>query len=178
MPLEGSQTEKNLKSTFSMQSRSITRYILFSERANREGLEFISRVFEQASYQEVAHARTVYGNFLGEIKSTEENLKFSADAEYIKTNNIYLEYENTARSEGLNDIADYYRAVRVVTEDLFKEFNALYNGILTGTLYSRPTVKIWECINCGYLHEGKQAPEICPLCKFPQGWYRLKCEDY
>ncbi len=178
MPLEGSKTEQNLKRSFSIQSRSITKYLLFGEKAKSDGYEFISRVFDQFAYEEVAHARTIYGNFLGRIKSTEENLKYSADSELVKTQKIYLEYENTARDEGFPDVAEYYRAIRVVTEDHYRQFSGLYEGLSTGTLYSRPIVRIWECINCGYLHEGKEAPLICPLCKFPQGWYRLKCDLY
>lgn len=177
MPLEGSQTQTNLRKTFAAEARSVTKYQLFAENARREGFEFIARTFEEAAEQNLAHARQVYGRFLGNIKSLQENLQSSAAAENAELD-LYLEYERIAREEGFEDIATFYREARVVTNLHFREFSDISTRLANGTLYNRPTVQIWQCMNCGYLHEGKEAPQFCPLCFFPQGWYRLLCPDY
>ncbi|MEG0773468.1 rubrerythrin family protein [Clostridium sp.] len=177
MALEGSQTEVNLKKTFASEARAVTRYQLFAENARTEGYEFIARVFEETASQNLAQARQVYGRFLGRIESLQENLKSSADLENAELN-VYLDYERIATEEGLTDIANFYREARVVTDLHYRQFNDIYTRLANGTLYSRNVIQIWQCMNCGYLHEGKEAPTFCPLCFFPQGWYKLLRPDY
>jgi rubrerythrin len=177
MALEGSQTEVNLMKTFASESRAVTRYQLYAENARREGFEFIARVYEETAEQNLAQARQVYGRFLGRIKSLQENLQSSAEAENAELI-TYQEFERIATEEGLEDIATFYREARVVTNLHYRQFNDISTRLASGTLYSRPTVQVWQCMNCGYLHEGKEAPLICPLCFFPQGWYKLLRPDY
>jgi len=177
MPLEGSQTENNLKKLFTTYSRNLAQYGLFAEEARREGNEYIATVFDEAADQVLAHTRLIYKNILGRVKSSEENLRYSSLGTEYNLNKL-LEYEQIAIEEGLEDIADFYKELRVVINLHNRLFSGLYTRMSNGTLYKRDTVEIWQCLNCGYLHEGKEAPMVCPLDKYPQGWYKLLCPDF
>lgn len=175
MNLKGSQTEKNLKKTFSGESKANTKYTLYAEKARREGYKYISDIFEETAHNELAHAREVYGEYLNQIKSTEDNLMNSFMGESSEATRIYKEYEETARMEGFDEIADFYKELAEVEAKHDIRFRQLYNGLLTGTLYKGDKNSLWQCTNCGYIYEGSTAPIECPLCHFPQGWFMPYC---
>ncbi|MEG2291274.1 MAG: rubrerythrin family protein [Clostridium sp.] len=174
----GSQTEKNLKKTFTGESKANTKYTLYAEKARQQGYHYIAQVFEQTAYNELAHARKVYGGFLNQVKSTEENLMNSFMGEAAEATKIYKEYEDIARKEGFDDVADFYKEVAEVEAIHDIRFRAIYNKLLNGTLYKGDADSLWQCTNCGYIHEGETAPKICPLCKFPQGWFEPYCTPH
>lgn len=176
MELNGTVTEENLKRTFALDSRTVTQYQLFAERARSEGFEFIARIYEEFAQHQLGLSRQVYGRFLGQIKSLQENLRYSMLSE-ANSLDRFLEYEKNAIEEGFNEVAVFYREARVVLELHRKQFEELYNHVLNGTLYNRDTVEIWQCLNCGYLHEGKEAPFVCPVDNYPQGWYKPLCPE-
>lgn len=175
MNLKGSQTEKNLKRTFSGESKANTKYTLYAEKAMEEGYKYISDVFKETAHNELAHAREVYGEYLGQVKSTEDNLMNSFMGESTEATKIYKEYEEVARMEGFNEIADFYKELAEVEAEHDIRFRKIYNGLLTGTLYKGDNDSLWQCTNCGYIHEGASAPIECPLCHFPQGWFMPYC---
>lgn len=175
MNLKGSQTEKNLKKTFSGESKATTKYRLYAEKAREEGYKYIADVFEETASNELAHAREVYGEYLGQVKSTQDNLMNSFMGESAEATKIYKEYEETARMEGFDKIADFYKELAEVEADHDIRFRKLYNGLLTSTLYKGNKNSLWQCTNCGYIYEGATAPIECPLCHFPQGWFMPYC---
>lgn len=175
MNLKGSQTEKNLKKTFSGESKANTKYTLYAEKARKEGYKYIADIFEETAHNELAHAREVYGEYLNQIKSTEDNLMNSFMGESSEATRIYKEYEETARTEGFEEIADFYKELAEVEAEHDIRFRKLYNGLLTGTLYKGNKTSLWQCTNCGYIYEGSTAPMECPLCHFPQGWFMPYC---
>ncbi|MEG0773495.1 rubredoxin-like domain-containing protein [Clostridium sp.] len=177
MELSRSKTEENLKKTFALDSRTVTQYQLFAEQARREGNEFIARIFEESANHQLGLSRQVYGRFLGQIKSLQENLEYSMLTEASALTK-FLEYEQTATEEGFDEIAVFYREARVVLDFHRRQFEDLFGHVSNGTLYNRPTIEIWQCLNCGYLHEGKEAPFVCPVDNYPQGWYKLVCANY
>ncbi|MDU1414081.1 MAG: rubrerythrin family protein [Clostridium sp.] len=175
MDLHGSQTEKNLKKTFSGESKASTKYRLFAEQARKEGLVYVSDVFNETAANELAHAREVYKDFLGQVKSTEENLMNAFMGETAEATKVYKEFEETARSEGFNEIADFYKELGEVEAEHDLRFRTIYNRLLNGTLYKGNSSSLWQCTNCGYIHEGDSAPKECPLCHYPQGWFMPYC---
>jgi rubrerythrin len=177
MELNGSITEENLKRTFSLDSRTVTQYQLFAEQARREGNEFIARIFEESASHQLGLSRQVYGRFLGQIKSLQENLQYSMLTESNALNR-FLEYEQIATEEGFEEVAVFYREARIVLDFHVRQFEDLFTHVSNGTLYNRSTVEVWQCLNCGYLHEGKEAPFVCPVDNFPQGWYKPLCPNF
>lgn len=176
MKLQGSETEKNLKRTFTGESKARSKYNMFAEKARDEGLEYVAQVFEATATNEFAHSREVYSRFLNEVRSTEENLITSFMGETAEATKIYKDYEDIARREGFNEIADFYKELREVEESHDLRFRTIYNKLLNNTLYKSSTEALWKCLNCGYIHEGTEAPKACPLCKFPQGWFSPYCD--
>lgn len=175
MNLKGSQTEKNLKKTFSGESKANTKYRLFAEQARKEGLNYIAEVFMETAGNELAHAREVLKDYLCQVRSTEENLMNAYMGETAEATKIYKEFEETAREEGFDEIADFFKEVSEVEADHDLRFRALYNKLLNNTLYKNKCESLWQCTNCGYIHEGKEAPKQCPLCHYPQGWFKPYC---
>ncbi|SHE35218.1 rubrerythrin family protein [Clostridium fallax] len=177
MDISGTKTEKNLLKTFAGESRARNRYDLYSEKANQEGYYWIAKVFNETALNEFAHAREVFKRYLKMINSTEQNLLSAAMGENEEAESIYKDFENTARMEGFNDIADFFKELREVEESHKERFMMLYEGLKNKNLYnSNKEDTMWKCLNCGYIHIGKNAPEICPLCKFPRGYFKLYCK--
>lgn len=174
--LKGSKTEKNLIKTFAGESRARNKYDLFAEKAEKEGLYWIANVFRETACNEFAHARESFARYLGMVGTTESNLLNSLMGESEEAEMIYKEFENEARKEGFNEIADFYKELQEVEESHAKRFKALLDELRKGTLYKREKSTLWKCSNCGYIHEGKEAPEKCPLCKFPKGYFEEYCE--
>ena len=171
----GSRTEKNLKKTFTGESKANTKYTLYAEKARQEGYHYIAQVFDETAHNELAHARRVYRDFLCEVKSTEENLMNAFMGETAEATAIYKEYEEVARKEGFNEIADFYKELAEVEAEHDFRFRTIYNRLLSSTLYKGDSNSLWQCTNCGYIHEGSTAPKACPLCKFPQTWFQAYC---
>lgn len=171
--LKGSETEKNLYKTFAGECRARTKYNLFAEEARGEGQNWIADVFDETAKNEYAHAREVFKRFLGNIGDVKQNLMTSAMGESEEFKNIYKEFEETARKEGYEEIADFYKELREVEESHDERYMKLYDKVKDGNLYSSQEPVKWVCTNCGYIHEGKEAPKVCPLCRFPQGYFMI-----
>lgn len=178
MNLKGSKTEENLLRTFAGESRARNKYNLYAEKARKQGFEYIASIFDETAGNEKAHAREVLGRFLGMIKSTEDNLKDAIAGESAESSRIYKEFENTARQEGFIEIADFYKELSEVEENHSNRYTAILNELETGYEFKRDTDVKWQCMNCGYIHIGKEAPKVCPLCKYPQAYFKIYCEDF
>ena len=176
--LKGSQTEKNLYKTFAGECRARTKYNLFAEEAREEEQHWIADIFDETAKNEYAHAREVFRRFLGNVGDTLDNLMVAAMGESDEFKEIYKEFEETARSEGYEEIADFFKELREVEESHNERYMDFYDKIKSNSLYSSKEPVKWICTNCGYIHEGKEAPRNCPLCRFPQGYFRLLNECY
>ncbi len=175
MDFYGSQTEKNLKKTFTGESKANTKYTLYAEKARQQGYHFIAQVFDETAYNELAHARRVFRDFLCDVNSTEENLMNAFMGETAEATKIYKEFEEDARKEGFDEVADFFKEVAEVEAGHDIRFRSLYNRLLSDTLYKGDSDSLWQCTNCGYIHEGSTAPKVCPLCKYPQGYFQPYC---
>jgi rubrerythrin len=171
MKLKDSETLKNLLKTFAGESRARNKYNLYAEKARQEGFVWIGQIFDMTASNEYAHAREVWGRYLGMTKSTEDNLLDAVMGEGEETNKIYKEFEEVARKEGFEAIANFYKELREVEESHKERFKDLYEKVKSGTVFKSSCETFWRCLNCGYIYEGKEAPEVCPLCKFPRAYF-------
>ena len=176
MNLKGSKTEKNLYKTFSGESRARGKYNLYAEKAREEGYRWVGEIFDETAENEYAHSREAFKRYLGKIDNTEDNLMDAAYFENEESESIYKNFEEVARDEGFEDIAEFYKELREVEENHKKRFLALCEKIRTDTMFKSDRITYWQCMNCGYIHEGMEAPVICPLCKYEREYFKPYCK--
>lgn len=190
MDLKGSKTEKNLLTAFAGESQARNRYTYFASQAKKDGVEQIASIFEETANQEKEHAKKLF-KFLeggevevkaafpaGVIGTTLENLKASAAGENYEHTEMYPEFAKTASEEGFNDIATVFEAIAIAEKQHEKRYVDIASNIEAGRVFRRDTDVVWRCRNCGYLHTGKEALEVCPACAHPQAYFELLGENY
>ena len=187
---KGSKTEKNILAAFAGESQSRNRYTYFASKAKKEGYIQISEIFAETADQEKEHAKRLFkllqggevevcGSFpAGVVASTLENLKGSAAGENHEHTEMYPEFAVTAKEEGFNDIAEIFLAIAVAEKQHEKRFLDLAANIEAGKVFKRDGEVVWRCRNCGYLHSGSEAPEMCPACAHAQAHFELLGENY
>ncbi len=188
--LKGTRTEKNLLMAFAGESQARNRYTYFAGKAKKEGFVQISTIFEETANQEKEHAKRFF-SFLaggeveitgafpaGVIGSTLENLKAAAAGEYDEHTSVYPEFAKIAREEGFEAVAMVFEAISVAEKQHEKRYNDLAANIEAGRVFKRDDKQTWRCRNCGYVHEGEEAPESCPACVHPQAHFELLGENY
>lgn len=178
MNLKGSKTEKNLLKTFAGESRARNKYNLYAEKAKSEGYMWIAEVFESIALNEYAHAREVYKRYLDRVCCTKNNLIESAISEAEESKVVYKNFENMAREEGFDEIADFYKELQEVEESHKEKFLDLAKRVKDNMIFASEKKSYWKCLNCGYIYEGCEAPEKCPLCRYPKSYFKkLKGKD-
>lgn len=170
MEIQGSRTEQNLWASFNGESAARAKYSLYAGQARRENLHRIAAVFDETAENELAHAK-LWLRALGRLGATEDNLAAAMDAERFEWTHMYAEFERVAREEGFDDIAGQFGYAAAVEREHEARFRGLWERLRQGTLFMAPAPRRWRCRNCGYIHTGNAAPEICPLCAHPRGWY-------
>ena len=188
--LKGSHTEKNLLTAFAGESQARNRYTYFASKAKKEGFVQIADIFEETANQEKEHAKRFF-KFLeggdvevtaafpaGVIGSTAENLKAAAAGEHYEWESMYPEFANIAREEGFEEIARVFEAVVVAERQHEKRYLGLLANVEAGTVFKKKGKAVWWCRNCGYLHEGTEAPDSCPACAHPQAHFELLAENW
>jgi rubrerythrin len=158
-------------------SISRDKYTYYASQAKKEGYEQIADIFLVTAENEKEHAK-LWFKFLNGIGDTKSNLKDAAAGENYEWTDMYKQFEKEAREEGFDEIADYFREVGEVEAEHEKRYLALLKNIEEGKVFKRDEVVKWRCRNCGYVHEGKVAPEECPACAHPQSHYELLAENY
>jgi rubrerythrin len=188
--VKGTQTEKNLLISFAGESQARNRYTYFAGQARKEDLMQIADIFEETANQEKEHAKRFF-SFLqggeleiaaafpaGVIGSTAENLKAAAAGEHHEHTSMYPGFAKVAREEGFEAIAMVWDAISVAEKQHEKRYNDLRANIEAGRVFKREKSVVWRCRNCGYLHEGKDAPKACPACAHPQAYFELLGENW
>lgn len=188
--IRGTRTEQNILKTFAGESQARNRYTFFAAAARKEGYVQIAEIFEETANQEKEHAKRFFkmleGGELeitatfpaGRVGTTAENLLASAMGEQGEHAVEYRGFAATAREEGFPGIAAVWDAVSVAERQHEKRFRALLANLENGRVFSREEVVTWRCRNCGYLHEGKDAVEVCPACAHPRAHFELLGENY
>ena len=172
-----SKTEENLKTAFAGEAQARNKYTFFAEVAKKAGLEQIAAIFEETANNEKAHAERI-AELLKIIKNTNENLKTCIAGEHYERAEMYPNFEKIAREENQKEAAEFFKEVAEVEEKHEERYKKLLENSEKGTVFKKDEVARWKCRNCGYIHEGKEPPKICPLCKHPQSYYELLCENY
>jgi rubrerythrin len=188
--LKGTQTEKNILTAFAGESQARNRYTYFTSQAKKEGYVQVSDIFAETANQEKEHAKrlfkllkggevTISGAFpAGSIGTTVENLKASAAGENYEHTEMYPGFAKIAEEEGFNDIAVVFRSIAVAEKQHEKRYLDLAANIDADRVFKREAQVVWRCRNCGYLHEGNEAPQICPACDHPQAHFELLGENW
>jgi rubrerythrin len=177
MELRGSRTEQNLLTAFAGESQARNKYTYFATVAREEGLEQIAGIFIETAENEREHAKKEF-EYLKGVGDTNANLKAAAEGEHYEWTEMYAEFERIAREEGFTDIADFFKEVAEVEEEHEKRYLALLKNLKDGKVFKKDKAVRWKCRNCGYVHEGTEAPDECPACGFPQSYYELMAENY
>jgi len=188
--LKGSRTEKNLMTAFAGESQARTRYTYFAGQARKDGFVQMADIFTETADQEKEHAKRFF-KFLeggevqvacafpaGVIGSTLDNLKAAAEGERHEHTSVYPGFAKIAEEEGFKDVAAAFRAISVAESQHKKRFLDLADNIQAGRVFKRDTQVTWRCRNCGYLHVGLNAPELCPACLHPQAYFELLGENW
>jgi len=175
--LKGSRTEENLWKAFAGESQARNKYTYFAGVAKKEGYQQIAAIFEETADNEKEHAKLAL-KYLNGIGNTEENLVEAAKGENYEWTTMYKEFEQVAREEGFDEIADFFKEVGEVEEAHERRFKKLLENLRSGEVFKKKETVKWKCRNCGYIHEGAEAPEVCPACKHPQAFFELFCENY
>lgn len=190
MELRGSETEKNLMKAFAGESQARMRYTYFASRAKKEGFEQIAAIFQETADNEKEHAEIFFkyleGGLVevraeypaGVIGTTEENLLEAAKGENLEWNTLYPDFEKVAREEGFEDVADSFKEIGEVESYHERRYLKLLENIRHGRVFKKGEAVKWKCRNCGYVHEGDEAPETCPACKHEQSYYEVWVENY
>lgn len=190
MKLKGSQTEKNLLKAFAGESQARNRYTYFASVARKAGFEQISAIFLETADNEKEHAKVFFNHLeggeavieaaypAGKIGNTSENLLAAAEGEKLEWGTLYPEFEKVARKEGFPKVADSFKEIAEVEEKHEKRYRRLLENVRSGNVFRKGMVMKWKCRNCGYVHEGKEAPKECPACKHPQAFYEILAENY
>jgi rubrerythrin len=188
--IKGTQTEQNLLKAFAGESQARNRYTYFSKIAKKEGFEQISAIFLETAEQEKSHAK-IFFSFLegGEVEitakypagilgTTYENLQSAANGENEEWTMIYKDFSETARSEGFPKIAAIFKMIAKIEEQHEKRYRKLIENIEKDRVFKSETKKEWVCRECGYIHEGEGALEICPVCAHPKAYFEIKADNY
>ena len=190
MSLKGTKTEKNLLTAFAGEAQARNRYTYFASKAKKDGYEQIAAIFTETADQEKEHAKRFF-KFLeggevqvtasfpaGVISSTEENLAEAAAGENYETTTMYPEFAKMAEEEGFKEIAGIFRKVAVAEARHRDRYLALQTNVKEGKVFKRSQPQRWVCRNCGYVHEGPEAPGTCPACAHPQSYFEMESANY
>ncbi|MFZ5766803.1 MAG: rubrerythrin [Thermodesulfobacteriota bacterium] len=188
--LKGTQTEKNILTAFCGESQARNRYTYFASKAKNEGYVQIADIFSETADQEKEHAKRLFKLLeggevqitaffpAGVIGTTLENLQEAAGGENYEHTQMYPEFARVAREEGFKDIAEIFMAIAVAEKQHEKRYRDLAANIEKGRVFAREEETTWRCRNCGYLHNGKKAPDECPACAHKQAHFELLGENW
>ncbi|MGI6406252.1 MAG: rubrerythrin [Syntrophaceticus sp.] len=178
MDLKGSKTEANLWTAFAGESQARTKYDYYASKAKKEGFVQIANFFEETARNEKEHAKIWFKLLYNGIPGTEENLKDAASGENYEWTEMYAEFAKTAREEGFTDIAKLFEGVAQVEKEHEERYLKLLQNIKDGKVFEREEKQAWKCGNCGHIHHGEKAPEVCPVCDHAKAYFEIKAENY
>ena len=177
MELKGSQTEKNLQTAFAGESQARNKYTYFASVAKKEGYTQIQQIFLETAENEKEHAK-IWFKYLDGIGTTVENLEAAAAGENYEWTDMYAEFAKVAQEEGFAEIAARFKMVGAIEKEHEERYRKLAENIKEGKVFEKDGVVVWKCANCGHIHVGEKAPQICPVCSHPQSYFEVKAENY
>ena len=190
MNIKGSKTEQNLLAAFAGESQARNRYTYFAGAAKKEGYVQLSQVFEETANQEKEHAKR-YFKFLeggdatitatfpaGRIGTSMENLKAAAQGENFEWSSLYPGFAKIAREEGFEPVARAFESICIAEKQHEKRYLGFLKNLEEGKVFKKDKKIVWRCINCGYLHEGDEAPDTCLACVHPKAYFEILAENW
>ena len=178
MELKGSKTEQNLMAAFAGESQARNKYTYYASKAKKDGYEQIAALFEETARNEKEHAKIWFKLLHDGIPSTEENLLDAAMGENYEWTDMYAGFAEVAKEEGFDHIAYLFSEVAKIEKEHEERYRNLLNNIKEDKVFKREEKMAWICRNCGHVHFGEQAPEICPVCTHPQSYFELRVVNY
>jgi rubrerythrin len=188
--IKGTKTEKNLLAAFAGESQARNRYTYFASAAKKEGFEQISHIFLETAENEKEHAKIYFKHLeggdveiiaaypAGVIGDTKSNLEAAAAGENMEWTTLYANFAKIAREEGFLEVAISFEQISKVEKFHENRYRKLIANIAGNEVFKKKTTVKWHCTNCGYVHEGPEAPKECPACKHPQSYYEVLAENY
>lgn len=177
MELKGSKTEANLKAAFSGESEARNKYTYFASVAKKEGYEQIAALFLETAENEKEHAK-IHFKYLQGIGDTKANLADAAAGENYEWTDMYANFAKVAEEEGFTEIADKFRQIGEIEKHHEERYRKLLENLEDGTVFKKGSIVIWKCRNCGHIHVGLEAPEVCPVCAHPKSYFEIQAENY
>jgi len=177
--LKGTRTEANLMAAFAGESQAYTKYTYYASKAKKDGYVQIGNLFEETARNEKEHAK-IWFKLLhdGGIPETTANLADAAAGENYEWTDMYAGFAKEAREEGFNEIAFLFDGVAAIEKEHEERYRKLLANIEGGLVFSRDGDAVWQCGNCGHIHVGPKAPQVCPVCAHPQSYYALRAQNY
>ncbi len=188
--IKGTQTEKNLLAAFAGESQARNRYTFFASKAKKEGYEQIAAIFQETADNEKEHAEVFFKHLQGGdaeimaaypagiIGTTAENLLAAAEGEKMEWGTLYPDFSETAEKEGFPMVAHSFKKIAEVEAYHERRYRKLLENVQKKRVFKKDKVVKWKCRNCGYVHEGEEAPDVCPACQHPQSYYEIWTEAY
>lgn len=178
MKLQGSKTEKNLMTAFAGESQARNKYTYYASKAKKDGYVQIASLFEETANNEKEHAKIWFKLLHDGIPSTIDNLNDAANGENYEWTDMYATFAKEAREEGFDYIANLFEGVAKIEKEHEERYRALLANIENGTVFKKSEKVEWKCANCGHIHTGDSAPEICPVCAHPQAYFEVVKKNY
>ena len=188
--IKGTQTEKNLLAAFAGESQARNRYSFFASKAKKEGYEQIAAIFQETADNEKEHAEVFFKHLQGGdveimaeypagiIGTTEENLLAAAEGEKMEWGTLYPDFAKTAEEEGFPMVAHSFKKILEVEAYHERRYRKLLENLKKEKVFKKDKPTKWKCRNCGYVHEGPEAPDVCPACQHPRSYYEIWTEPY
>lgn len=178
MDIRGTKTQENLLKAFNAESEAKNKYEIYSAKAKQDGFEQISAIFLETAKNESSHAKLWFKLLRNGYPSTENNLKAAANGEHYEWTEMYAAFANEARQEGFDHIANMFEGVLEVEKSHEERYRKLLENLETDTVFKKEEETMWICRNCGHLHIGNQAPDVCPVCAHPQAFFEVRADNY
>ncbi len=179
MDLKGSKTEQNLIEAFKGESSARNKYTYYASQAKKDGFVQMAKIFEETANNEKEHAKIWFKLLHGsKMPSTKENLKDCIEGENYEHTSMYPEFARVAKEEGFSEIARLFECVAKIEAHHEARYQKLLDNLENNEVFSKSEDKKWECSNCGFILEGKQAPEVCPVCAHPKSFFMVSPDNF
>ena len=177
--LKGTRTEANLQTAFAGESMARNKYTYYASRAKKDGYNQIAAIFEETAGNEKEHAKLWFKLLHGgAVPDTLTNLADAAAGENYEWTDMYSKLAEEAREEGFDEIARLFDGVAAIEKEHEERYRKLAENINNGQVFARETQQVWICTNCGHVHIGTHAPEVCPVCAHPQAYFVIRPTNY
>ncbi|MEG1981722.1 MAG: rubrerythrin family protein [Clostridia bacterium] len=176
--LKGTRTEANLMSAFAGESQARNKYTYYASKAKKEGYEQIANLFTETANNEKEHAKIWFKLLHDGMPDTMTNLADAAAGEHFEWTDMYANMAKEAKEEGFDTIANLFTLVSQIEKHHEERYNTLLANIKNGEVFKKIGENKWQCLNCGYIYEGVEAPSICPVCDHPGAYFQIEAENY